>query len=121
MGGVYGEIDSRADCERVVKEARVITRRILKAQPVNPTIETIDTQLGALERWTANGREPTPTERQTIRVGLIAMRELDDVPDPQLQTLVQKLFAIDIYVKEWPTDHQAAAATEADFWKRYGL
>jgi hypothetical protein len=121
VGGVYGEIDSRADFERVVQEARVITRGILKVQPLNPIIENIDTQLDALERWTANGREPTPAERQTISVGIIAVRELDDVPDPQIKTLVQKLFAIDSYVKEWPTDDQAAAATDADFWKRYGL
>jgi hypothetical protein len=78
MAGVYGEIDSRADFERVVKEARAITAGMLKMNPNNRPIESIDTQLDAMQRWTAGGREPTEDERKTISVALIAVRELDD-------------------------------------------
>jgi len=121
MAGLYGEIDSRADFERVLKEARYITRRLLQRQPHNKTIETIDTQLDALERWTAGGGEPSEAQRKTISIGLIAARELDDVPDPEVKVLVDKLYALQNYVKEWPTDDQAASATEEDYWKRFGL
>ena len=44
---------------------------------MDPTIEVIDTQLDAMQRWTANGREPAADERKTISVGVIAARNLD--------------------------------------------
>ena len=121
MGGVYGEIDSRADFERVVKDARLITRLLLSGESLDPTIESIDTQLDALERWSANGREPTPAERKSISVGILAARELDDVRDPEIQVLAGKLHSVQSYVREWPSDDDAANATDADFWKRFGL
>jgi hypothetical protein len=120
MGGVYGEIDSRADFDRVLKEARFITRRMLKVQ-MDPTIENIDTQLDALERWTANGGVPTEIDRRTISVGVIAARNLDDVRDPEIQVLCDKLHALQNYVTEWPSDDDAASATDADYWARFGL
>lgn len=121
MGGLYGEIDSRADFERVLKEARTITRAMLKATPDNPTIETIDTQLDAMERWTAGGGEPTKHDRDTISVGLIAVRELDADRQDTSGELARKLYELDNYFKEWPTDDQAANATDADYWARFGL
>ncbi len=120
MGGVYGEIDSRADFDRVLKEARFITRRMLKVQ-MDPTIENIDTQLDALERWTANGGVPTDIDRKTISVGVIAARNLDDVRDPEIQVLCDKLHSLQNYVREWPSDDDAASATDADYWARFGL
>jgi hypothetical protein len=121
MGGVYGDIDSRVGFERMLRDARAITRRMLEGQPNNPIIATIDRQLDALERWTANGREPSEAERKTINIGLIAVRELDNVPDPEVQALTGKLYSVQNYVDEWPTDEQAANATSADYWRRFGL
>src|ERR1019366_2962131 len=102
MGGLYGEIDSRADFERLLEEARTITRRMLKVQPDNPVIETIDTQLDAMARWTANGAEPTPADRETIRVGLIAVRELDADRQDESGELARKLCALDNYSRSGP-------------------
>jgi hypothetical protein len=121
MGGVYGEINSRADFERVLREARTITRRMLGATPSNPTIAVIDAQLDAMERWTAAGVEPTKGERERINVGLIAVRELDDERQDESGELARKLYGLDSYCKEWPTDEQAASATDADYWARFGL
>jgi hypothetical protein len=121
MGGLYGEIDSRVTCERVLKEARAITRALLKATPGNPTIATIDTQLDAMERWTAGGAEPTRNDRDRIQVGLIAVRELDADRQDASGELARKLCALDNDFKEWPTDDQAARATDADYWARFGL
>src|ERR1051326_9214221 len=77
MAGVYGEINSRDDFFRLIDEARAITGGMLKAQPRNWTIESIDTQLDAMKRWTAGGRVPTQDERKSIKIGLLAVRELD--------------------------------------------
>jgi hypothetical protein len=116
MAGVYGNIDSRADFDRVLKEARDITRRLLAARPDNQTIEVIDTQLDAMGRWTAAGRDPTKAERETISVGLIAVRELSEIQDAEVQALVPKLYALNNYFEDWPTDDEAANATDDDFF-----
>ena len=121
MGGLYGEINSRADFERVLREARTITRGMLGAAPDNPAIAAIDTQLDAMQRWTAAGGEPTKDERERINVGLIAVRELDDDRQDESGELARKLYVLDSYFKEWPTDDQAASATDADYWARFGL
>jgi hypothetical protein len=116
MAGVYGEIDSRADFDRVLQEARDITRRMLAARPDNETIEILDTQLDAMGRWTAAGQVPVKADRDTISIGLIAVRELSDVQDAEVQTLVGKLFALNNYFDDWPTDDEAANATDDDFF-----
>jgi len=114
MGGLYGEIDSRADFDRVLKEARTITRRLLRASPDNPAIAAIDTQLDAMERWAAGG-EPTRDERERINVGLVAVRELDADRQDDSGELARKLCVLDNYAREWPTDDQAASATDAGY------
>jgi hypothetical protein len=116
MAGVYGEIDSRADFYRVLQEARAITRRMLQARPDNQPIEVIDTQLDAMERWTANGRDPAKAERDTINIGLVAVRELSEVDAAIVKTLVAKLYALNNYFDDWPTDDEAANAEDDDFF-----
>jgi hypothetical protein len=121
MGGVYGEIDSRASFGRVLGEARVIARSFLARQPGNGVISAIDAQLEAMQRWTADGHEPTEGERKSVNIGLIAVRELADVADAEVQELVEKLYALNNYADDWPSDAQAASATDSDYWKRFGL
>ncbi|MGD0674447.1 MAG: hypothetical protein ABSC94_03465 [Polyangiaceae bacterium] len=116
MAGVYGEIDSRAGFDRVLKEARAITRRMLKARPDNEVIEVIDTQLDAMERWTSGGRTPTQAERDTISIGLIAARELADVRNAEVEALLPKLYALNNYFEDWPSDDEAKKATDEDFF-----
>ena len=120
MGGVYGAINSRADFQRMLDEAREITRRMLKVS-MDPTIKVIDTQLDAMQRWTANDREPTADERKTISVGVIAARSLDAEWTDDAGMLARKLFPLANFWDEWPTDDQAANATDADYWARFGL
>jgi hypothetical protein len=90
VSGVYGEIDSRADFERVLGEATEIAHRVLKLGR-NPIMEAIVQQLDAIGRWTSAGRAPSEGERREITLGLIAVRELDADGQDDAGTLARKL------------------------------
>ena len=70
MAGVYGEIDSRVDYHRVLREAADIARRILARNPGNSAMQRIDKELDAMRRWTEGGRDPSASERTSIAWGL---------------------------------------------------
>ena len=53
-------------------------------------------------------------------MGLIAARELDADRKDESGGLANKLYELDNYFKEWPTDDEAANAT-ADYGARFGL
>lgn len=116
MAGVYGEIDSRNDFHRVLHEAQAITAGILRAQPKNDVIDTIARELDAMQNWTAANRKPTRDERKSIDVGLRAARELEPVGDTGLEPLIQKLYALNNYFEDWPSDAQAGRATDDDYF-----
>lgn len=118
MAGEYGEIDSRADFHRVLGEAQKMIGDLLRANPKFPPFEVIDTELDAMWRWTQNDREPTEDERKSIDIGLIAVRELDNSGDENIEALVSKLHALNNYFEDWPTDDEAANATDDDFFDR---
>jgi len=120
MGGVYGEINSRADFERVLQEAADIAARIL-AGGRNPVIEAVAGQLAWMARACGGGREPPEDERGKVNVDLIAVRELDADRDDDSGHVARKLYVLDSYFREWPADEQAASATDADIWRRFGL
>jgi hypothetical protein len=114
MAGAYGEINSKGDYRRVLGEATDISRRLLKQKPEYPTMQRILKQLDAMKRWTDKGREPTEGERRNIDVGLVAAREFSGEAG-ELGELAQKLFALNNYFEDWPTDEEAASATDEDF------
>jgi hypothetical protein len=116
MAGVYGEINSWADYHRVLREATNLTRRLLAASPTNVVMQVIQKQLEAMKRWTDNGRDPTESERTSIDVGLIAVRELSEA-DGAAQELSSRLMALNSYFEDWPTDEKAASATDDDFFE----
>lgn len=115
MAGVYGEIDSRVDYHRVLREAADIARRILALGPGDRTMQRIDKELEAMRRWTEGGRDPSASERNTIDVGLIAVRELAEATGDAAK-LADKLSFLNNYFEDWPTDEQAANATDDDFF-----
>ena len=120
MGGVYGEINSRADFDRVLHEALGIACRIL-AGGRNPAIEAIAAQLTWMALTCEGGSVPSADERARVSVGVIAVRELDADRQDDSGQLARKLCVLDTYFTEWPTDEQAASATDADYWRRFGL
>jgi hypothetical protein len=115
MAGEYGEINSRADYHRVLGEAASIVMPILVRTPRNAIMQGIKKQLDAMKRWTDNGRAPSEIERRNIDIGLIAARELSDSTG-EVAALAQKLFALNNYFEDWPTDAEAASATDEDFF-----
>jgi hypothetical protein len=115
MAGVYGEIDSRADYHRVLREAADIARRILARNPGNSTMQRIDKELDGMRRRTEGGRDPSASERASIDVGLIAVRELAEATGEAAE-LADKLSSLNNYFEDWPTDEQAANATDDDFF-----
>ncbi|MGA7917645.1 MAG: hypothetical protein WCA00_20595 [Candidatus Acidiferrales bacterium] len=116
MAGVYGEINSRIDFHRVLNDATVLARSILARAPQHPAMERIEKQLDAMKRWSASSRTPTDGERRSIDVGLVAAREFDGATG-DLQQLAEKLFALNNYFEDWPTDEKAARATDDDFFE----
>ena len=116
MAGVYGEINSRVDFNRVLHDASIIARGILTRTPQDATMLRILKQLDAMGRWNSNGRTPTEGERRSVDVGLIAAREFDGAKG-ELNDLAEKLFSLNNYFEDWPTDEEAASATDDDFFE----
>lgn len=115
MAGVYGEINSKIDYRRVLREATEVATRTLARTPNNAIMQGINKQLAAMKRWTDSGRKPTEIERRNIDVSLIAARELSDETG-EVGDLAKKLFALNNYFEDWPTDAEAASATDEDFF-----
>ena len=115
MAGVYGEINSRADFHRVLGEATDIAQSLLAQSPKDAVMLRIQMELEAMDKWTAGGREPSAEERGRIDIGLVAVRELEDAPGVG-QDFLDKLHALNSYFEDWPTDQQAASATDEDFF-----
>ncbi len=114
MAGAYGEINSNVDFQRVLAESLAIARRILAGAPDNSVMQRINKQLDAMRRWSANGRTPTDGERRSIDVGLVAARELSEATG-ETTVLAHKLFVLNNYFEDWPTDDQAASDSDEDF------
>src|ERR1019366_5181673 len=104
MAGEYGEIDSRVAYHRVLGEALGLVQRIMTQRPDDEMMQLIFEELNAMRRWSAD-------ERGSINVGLVAVRELSEATGEEGE-LVKKLFALNNYFEDWPTDQEAATATD---------
>ena len=114
MAGVYGSINSRADFFGVLDRAIAEGKAFQAKYAGDATIDTIVRQLESVKSWSANGRTPTEDERESIDIGVRAARELEgDVETYQWSRL---LYSLDAYIEDWPSDDEAASATDDDFW-----
>lgn len=111
MAGEYGEINSRVAYHRVLGEALDLVQGIMTQRPDDEMMQLIFEELNAMRRWTADGRVPTDEERGSIDVGLVAARELSEATGQEGE-LVKKLFALNNYFEDWPTDQEAATAKD---------
>jgi len=112
VAGDYGEINSRADFFRVLSRARELTRAYLQKFSDDWALNRINTELDAIQNWTANGREPSEEERGRVDIGLVAVRELEDSPLDGMEEYCQLLCGLDAYVEDWPDDATANASPE---------
>lgn len=116
MAGEYGEIHSRVDYERILGEATELVKGFLTKSPDYEVMQRIARELEAMKRWSEGGREPTEGERESIDIGLLAVREFADGPE-ELAELSEKLFELNNYFEDWPTDEEAASRTKEDSWE----
>jgi hypothetical protein len=104
-------IQSRADFHRVLSVAvRQLSDRMRKTPRFAP-YENIELQLDAMRRWTADGRTPTEDERQSIDIGLIAVRELEPADTDEDEEFITNLHELNFYFENWPDDPNVAATT----------
>jgi hypothetical protein len=78
-------------------------------------MQRIDRELDAMRRWTEGGSDPSASDRTSIDVGLIAVRELADATG-EVAELPDKLSSLNNYFEDWPADEQAANATDDGFF-----
>jgi hypothetical protein len=116
MAGVYGAINSRADFFRVLGEATEIIRRMVASRSSDAAMLRIEKELAAMRQWSDFGSEPSEEQRKSIDVGLIAVRELENA-EGVVADLANKLSELNNYFEDWPTDVQAANATDDDFFE----
>jgi hypothetical protein len=111
MAGIYGQINSRADFQRVLAQALDTARRGLASAPNSYVTQIAARQLEAMQAWTANGRTPSADEQNRIDVSVLAGRELRDTGRSETEEWVQQLTDLDNYFQAWPTDREAASST----------
>jgi hypothetical protein len=101
------QITSRQEFRDRVDKAMAALGKQMQQTPRFDPYESVEMQLDALKRWTADGREPTDDERARINMGLIVIREFDPEPDEELYDLMQDLHQIQGYVDVWPPEGEA--------------
>lgn len=84
----------------MLAEAIELARQLVERSNGFEVYAVILRQLEAMSSWTADGRVPTPEERDSIDVGLIAVRELDDDPDYQVGELADRLHELNAFFED---------------------
>lgn len=109
--GEYGDLDSRAAFRaRVAELVKTSAAMAKKHADLGDPISAIHEELQAMQRATANGRDPSQDEREGLESGLIAIRELEGAPDEDVTDLADAIHPVVAFFEDWPTDEEAAAA-----------
>jgi hypothetical protein len=114
MAGMYGQLNSRADFQRVLNEAIDFAKQRDTQFPGDPAVQVIQAQLEKMREWTENGRTPTDVERGRITVGMVAAREMSDTQNPDVDDWVGKISVLWNFFEAWPTDEEAASSTRSE-------
>ncbi|HEY6878169.1 MAG TPA: immunity protein Tsi6 family protein [Polyangiales bacterium] len=111
---MYGQLNSRADFQRVLGEAIDFADQRDVAYPGDPALQVIKAQLEKMREWTENDRVPTDVERGRITVGMVAAREMSDTNDPEVDNWVDKVSVLWNFFEAWPTDAEASSSIRSD-------
>jgi len=95
-------IDSRKEFFEILARTKVEAAAFFQRAPRSVTYESIATQLAAMQSMTADGRTPTEDERDSITIGLLAIRELEPTDDPVLADFIERLHELNGYFTAWP-------------------
>lgn len=66
--------------DRLLSSARAEIDRLHAADPLHGPLAAVRRQLADLHGWTRGGRCPSAAEKAQLSFGMIASRELEDVP-----------------------------------------
>jgi hypothetical protein len=95
-------LDNRKDFFEVLEQTRIEAEALAQRVPGFPPYRSITRQLEAMQSMTANGRTPTEDERDSISIGLIAVRELEPPKDEAMGDFIDRLHELNGYFREWP-------------------
>lgn len=106
-------IQHRSDFFDVLDGLIAQTQRLRSGAPWAP-LDVLQRQLDAMKTWTSGGRAPTKTERRSITIALISMRELEPAANDEIYDYSQRLTEISFYFKLWRDDAAWAAMDDDD-------
>lgn len=92
------EITSRKDFDRILSETLNIARQLRSETPEFGPYVSIFNQLEAISKWTSHGRAPTTRERESLNLGLIAVRELENNSEASIQDFCNRIYEICDYL-----------------------
>jgi len=95
-------IDTRKQFFDVLEQTRLDADALVRRVNGFPPYRSILAQLEAMQSMTANGRTPTEDERDSISIGLIAVRELEPADDAERDDFIHRLHELNGYFREWP-------------------
>ncbi|MDI1449928.1 immunity protein Tsi6 family protein [Polyangium sp. 6x1] len=95
-------LSSRKEFLEVLARTRTEAEARFQQAPRSATYESIARQLDAMQSMTAGGRTPTEDERDSITIGLLAVRELEPAHDADLADFIERLHELNGYLTAWP-------------------
>ena len=100
----FKHIKNRADFFVTLDDAIQRTQDLMKPGPHGPAEDSILRQLHVIQRWTANGRQPTKEERWKPNILVRLAREFEGVMDPVWEDWVQRVKEVAFYFQRWHED-----------------
>jgi hypothetical protein len=99
MSDRYGkEIGSRSEFRRVLSQTLRSAKQLAAETPEFGPYISIANQLAAISKWTSGGRLPTSGERESLTLGITAVRELEDNSEPAIRDFCHRIYEICDYL-----------------------
>lgn len=90
-----GSLKSFEEFDRLLETTRAEIEKLYGADPMDAAVDSVRAQLDALHGWTRGGRCPSQDEKDRLNFGMIASRELSDLP------VAQPLYELASFVIWW--------------------
>ena len=110
----YQHIKQRSDFYPAVDDAIARTLQLLEQAPEESTLNSTLTQLNHVKRLTAGGREPTPDERTSTRIGVQLLREFEPAQTDDIEDWMKVCREVEGYFRDWLDDATFQTIDEDD-------